>query len=804
MVTGGRSGQRLNPIDFGQTPEQKALASEQIRAMAASREKAEIGSATSKYMDDYLGEKKAQRDETRLIARENVKSERENAEAYRNEGFVAARQIIGLSGMLETTEADVTKWLGSALGQQGTRQVSYGSPHASAAGKLLEQYGNRDDAETRARKIEAINKREDISARERTVLLREYKASQDGEVEVPDAVWEKVEALQKMRIVSTSTTGLTQEQKEFYIKTHGEIVVLMKEAQRKKRKAAMAYYEAIQRMAPRHTGQDRHLASLPPLEELLMAEEAIQRRSMKVEAPSPGDHNAPPPTPKPEPKPKEVQVPAPKSSALKWGSAGRSVKRLQRQLNRAGLLNSSSISGRYDDATVAAVKELQKRGNIKVDGIFGQGESAPALKRLIKNLPPKTDNTPGPPGDESPPSGGDGVPTGLLDARLRTGATINPNPDVRKSFTNGGVLQQRDAEAQIAAARKLITGGKAEKIKLRKSMGFTHESSLTLQASAAFDNLQTELETHDDTRAQGLEAEAKTAIEVHGALKDAEQQATTAQLLEQLAIGRSQPTGKRTSAEIAKFLDKNTTALSQEPLTSEEMQKLPLDVLREAVAFRITLVSETKVLQDHYRAKIAAAKGKGVGDVTQAEVNKHIDSFLGAIRKSSAEELIKLSVENKMAPTRAQVIGGDVLRVYGSAYKTLIKASEVRDTPQLSTVRGFLRPGEATENMRSALFDSVFDRLTVKQKQSVLHSPNAAAAFDNFVHQLQYDAKVAEIYYSSALSELKRLRKLGVVIDKAALEGFGQRVKSHIRAHLDGILREDKMWESFSKSLDRY
>ncbi len=55
---------------------------------------------------------------------------------------------------------------------------------------------------------------------------------------------------------------------------------------------------------------------------------------------------------------------------LRLGSTSASVKTLQRSLNKI-LGTKLTISGRFDKATKAAVKEFQEAYNLKVDGVVG-------------------------------------------------------------------------------------------------------------------------------------------------------------------------------------------------------------------------------------------------------------------------------------------------------------------------------------------------------------------------------------------------------------------------------------------------
>lgn len=56
---------------------------------------------------------------------------------------------------------------------------------------------------------------------------------------------------------------------------------------------------------------------------------------------------------------------------LQLGSSGEDVTRLQKELNRLGLLNSIYITGTYDSQTAAAVRTYQQNNGLTVDGIAG-------------------------------------------------------------------------------------------------------------------------------------------------------------------------------------------------------------------------------------------------------------------------------------------------------------------------------------------------------------------------------------------------------------------------------------------------
>ncbi len=57
---------------------------------------------------------------------------------------------------------------------------------------------------------------------------------------------------------------------------------------------------------------------------------------------------------------------------MKEGAEGRDVKMLQEQLNDLGYLNKSAIDSIYGEATIAAVKNFQKRNDLSADGKAGE------------------------------------------------------------------------------------------------------------------------------------------------------------------------------------------------------------------------------------------------------------------------------------------------------------------------------------------------------------------------------------------------------------------------------------------------
>lgn len=69
------------------------------------------------------------------------------------------------------------------------------------------------------------------------------------------------------------------------------------------------------------------------------------------------------------------------AQVLKTGSAGDRVRALQRALNKA-LSADLDVDGEFGPKTLAAVKKLQTRGKIKVDGKYGT-QSAKALKGML-------------------------------------------------------------------------------------------------------------------------------------------------------------------------------------------------------------------------------------------------------------------------------------------------------------------------------------------------------------------------------------------------------------------------------------
>jgi len=824
MVTGGRGGQRLTPIAFPQTPDQKAMAQEQVRALAANREKQELGGALGKYMDDYLGEKQKVRDEVRLVARENVKSERENAQAYRTEGFVAARQVVGLSGMLESVEADADKWLATALGKPETRQTSWGAPGAAAAGQLLKDATARDTPDQQAKKIAAIRALE-IPESQKATKIREYKFSQVGDVEVPEAVWEKVKALQAMRITSTNVSRLTQEQKDFYLKTRNEIVVLMQESMRKKRRASMAYYETLQRMTPRHTGQERHLASLPPLEELLAAEEAIARRTTKPETPGatpttvPGRGESatkPPPTGEEEtpetPETPEAD-PAPRvTGTLKLGSSGRLVRNLQRQLNKVGLLAPTLITGKYDENTEAAVKALQARSGIKVDGAFGKRESAPALKLLLSRVPtPPPTPEAGPGGTGDPVAWVQGDATGVDDERVVQRRQSKTNEDAQKAYSRHGVFQHANAETQVEAGRAAVNADPA----LRRSLGLTYDNTLLVQASDAHQQVQEDLGEFDVGRAKELETAAEKQMIVHSLLKESEQRSTVQQLLSELAVARNQPKpGREMSSAVAAVVDRNAVALGNTPITSDEANDLPDRVFRNSVIFRMQKLEKTEPMQAVAikKARERLRKQKLDREPNQADINAYWDDVYKTALSLPRAELTQYVLDTGMMPTRAEIIGGDVLQVYKQSYKFLHQAAEARKTPSLSqryregeeVVANYLAPENASKEMGKALFNTAFQRLTIPQQQAVLHSPAAMRALNKYLIVFQEDANVSGVHYKHVLGELKRLRTNKIKLTPKNMGSFGSAVLRNTQNHIFRVMDTDPMWALLLKEINRY
>lgn len=68
---------------------------------------------------------------------------------------------------------------------------------------------------------------------------------------------------------------------------------------------------------------------------------------------------------------------------LRTGSKGPAVRSLQMRLKRAGY-NPGPIDGKYGPKTAQAVKEVQKRSNIAIDGITGS-QTRNALKKALSN-----------------------------------------------------------------------------------------------------------------------------------------------------------------------------------------------------------------------------------------------------------------------------------------------------------------------------------------------------------------------------------------------------------------------------------
>lgn len=69
---------------------------------------------------------------------------------------------------------------------------------------------------------------------------------------------------------------------------------------------------------------------------------------------------------------------------LQLGSSGEDVTRLQQELNRRGLLNSTYVTGTYNSQTVEAVKAFQRSNSLTVDGIAG----SITQHRLFNTVPP--------------------------------------------------------------------------------------------------------------------------------------------------------------------------------------------------------------------------------------------------------------------------------------------------------------------------------------------------------------------------------------------------------------------------------
>ncbi|MCY8020574.1 peptidoglycan-binding domain-containing protein [Bacillus licheniformis] len=87
----------------------------------------------------------------------------------------------------------------------------------------------------------------------------------------------------------------------------------------------------------------------------------------------------------------------PTGTILKKGSSGSQVKALQKRLIAAGFsLPKYGADGSYGNETVQAVKALQKKAGIAVDGIYGPATKrrSQLLKRKRKSLPQAAKNHP--------------------------------------------------------------------------------------------------------------------------------------------------------------------------------------------------------------------------------------------------------------------------------------------------------------------------------------------------------------------------------------------------------------------------
>lgn len=73
-------------------------------------------------------------------------------------------------------------------------------------------------------------------------------------------------------------------------------------------------------------------------------------------------------TAKPTATPRPTPTPAPTYKTLKKGSAGGSVKTLEKRLNALGYLDSKYVNTKYDSKTVTAVKSFQKQVGLKANG----------------------------------------------------------------------------------------------------------------------------------------------------------------------------------------------------------------------------------------------------------------------------------------------------------------------------------------------------------------------------------------------------------------------------------------------------
>ena len=159
---------------------------------------------------------------------------------------------------------------------------------------------------------------------------------------------------------------------------------------------------------------------------------------------------------------------------LQKGSSGERVKTLQRRLIQLGYLASGSVTGKYDDATEAAVRAFQKRNGLWEDGVAGPD----TLRKIYSDSSRNSSGTPVNEKVETLEFGSEGAEVKTLQRRLQQLGYLSGSADGKYGVeTQAAVIafQQRngltaDGKAGSATQAKLFSdsarksGGKAVNI----------------------------------------------------------------------------------------------------------------------------------------------------------------------------------------------------------------------------------------------------------------------------------------------------------------------------------------------------